>query len=151
MQIVVRDGNYLLNLGPTEEGIFDRDQATRIRQVGEWLTEYGDTIYNTRGGPVLPGEWGGATYRDHTIYLHILEWKEDKLKLFLCEGEVESYRNRTGKEVIFNQDDREIVIQVPISERNLYDTIIELELKAPVQWGGAVVNSESKYGLGDGL
>jgi alpha-L-fucosidase len=151
VQIVVRDGNYLLNLGPTGEGNFNSEQAERIRQVGDWLIEYGDTIYSTRGGPILPGDWGGATYHDNKIYLHILEWPDDKLKLTLLDGEVISYRNKTGKEVIISQKGREIEVQVPIPDRNLYDTIIELEMETLIKWEGAVVNSEAKYGLRDGV
>ena len=48
------------------------EQAARLREVGDWLRQYGQSIYSTRGGPYLPGDFGVSTYQESTIYLHIL-------------------------------------------------------------------------------
>jgi alpha-L-fucosidase len=69
---VGRDGNLLLNVGPRPDGQIEPAQAQRLREVGDWLKLYGQSIYGTRGGPYLPGDFGVSTYRDRTIYLHIL-------------------------------------------------------------------------------
>jgi alpha-L-fucosidase len=151
VKTVVRDGNYLLNLGPLKSGKFDTEHADRIRQVGQWLNEYGETIYKTRGGPVLPGDWGGAVYRDNIVYLHILEWTRDTLEITLPNGNVTTIRNITGGHVDSRLNGQQIQIQVPIKYRNPYDTIIELEMDAPVQWDGAVEETHDIYGLKDGL
>jgi alpha-L-fucosidase len=69
---VGRDGNLLLNVGPRPDGQIEPAHAARLREVGDWLKQYGQSIYATRGGPYLPGDFGVSTYRDKTIYLHIL-------------------------------------------------------------------------------
>ena len=69
---VGRDGNLLLNVGPLPNGQIVPEQAARLREVGDWLQQYGQSIYATRGGPYLPGDYGVSTYRDNTIYLHVL-------------------------------------------------------------------------------
>jgi alpha-L-fucosidase len=151
VKTVVRDGNYLLNLGPMKTGKFDPEHAERILQVGQWLQEYGDTIYKTRGGPVLPGDWGGAVYRNNLVYLHILDWQRDTLEITLPNGNVTAARNLTGGHVNFHVRGQQVQIQVPIKDRNLYDTIVELELDVPVQWDGAAEETKEMYGLKDGL
>jgi alpha-L-fucosidase len=70
---VGRDGNLLLNVGPRPDGQIEPAQAERLREVGDWLEQYGQSIYATRGGPYLPGDFGVSTYRDKTVYLHILD------------------------------------------------------------------------------
>lgn len=151
VKIVVRDGNYLLNLGPTEKGSFDPQQEKRIRQVGQWLQQYGETIYGTRGGPVLPDIWGGTTYRGDRIYVHVLEWKDDRICLELPDGKVKAVRSVTGSKVLVSQEGRKLFLQVPVEDRNLYDTILEIEMEEAVKWEGAVCEEESRYGLRDGV
>jgi len=78
---VGRDGNLLLNVGPRPDGQIDPAQAARLREVGDWLSKYGQSIYSTRGGPYLPGDFGVSTYRDKTIYLHLLNPTTTTLEL----------------------------------------------------------------------
>jgi len=54
--VVGREGNLLLNVGPDRNGKIDEPQAEHLREIGAWLTKYGDSIYATRGGPFLPGD-----------------------------------------------------------------------------------------------
>jgi len=44
---VSKDGNYLLNVGPTAEGLIPEPCITRLREVGAWLEVNGDAIYGT--------------------------------------------------------------------------------------------------------
>lgn len=152
IKTVVRDGNYLLNLGPKETGEFDEPQIERIRQVGEWLGKYQETVYKTRGGPILPGEWGGAVYRKNTIYLHILEWHDDILKLELPEKMmVVGSQCLTGGEAKVLQEGNRLTILMPVKDRNMYDTIVELNMSENIKWEGSSGESEMRNGLKDGL
>lgn len=81
VSIAVRDGNYLLNIGPDGTGKMDEEQVERLRQAGEWLSKYGETLYGLRGGPVIADRWGGTTYRDNIVYVHILEWEKIRSRL----------------------------------------------------------------------
>ncbi len=151
VRIVVRDGNYLLNVGPTGEGLVEPRQVQRLAQVGDWLEEFGDTVYSTRGGPILPGEWGGATYRGNTIYMHIIEWIEDVIVLPGLDNRIVSYESPTSENVQVTQTGSVIHISVPVKDRHPYDTIVVLKLESPVVWNGVNNEEEFAYGLGDGL
>jgi alpha-L-fucosidase len=72
---VVRGGNMLLNVGPDKDGVVPEAHIARLKEVGDWLTRYGDSIYGTRPGPFPPVDRQyGATCRGKTVYVHILSW-----------------------------------------------------------------------------
>jgi len=45
--IVSKNGNLLLNVGPTASGEIPWPQATRLLEIGEWLRVNGEAIYHT--------------------------------------------------------------------------------------------------------
>ncbi|PVF93523.1 glycoside hydrolase [Serendipita vermifera] len=47
VDIVSKNGNYLLNLGPTGEGEIISAMVERVKEVGKWLEHSGKCIYNT--------------------------------------------------------------------------------------------------------
>jgi len=42
-----KDGNYLLNIAPKKDGTIPGDQALRLREMGQWLRQNGEGIYDT--------------------------------------------------------------------------------------------------------
>jgi alpha-L-fucosidase len=62
VDIVSKGGNYLLNVGPTAEGIIPQPSQDILRTVGRWLQVNGDAIYGA--GPTPFGdELGEASPR----------------------------------------------------------------------------------------
>jgi alpha-L-fucosidase len=122
------DGNVLLNVGPMPDGRIPPDQANRLREMGTWLTKYGESIYGTRGGPFKPGDYGTSTRKGNTIYLHIREWNEARLKLPAIPAKVLRSRVLTGGKVEVRQTAAGLEVFVPQAERDPLDTIVALEL-----------------------
>ncbi len=48
VDIVSKNGNFLLNIGPKADGTVPEAQAERLRGVGRWLALNGEAIYGTR-------------------------------------------------------------------------------------------------------
>lgn len=131
VKVAGRDGNLLMNVGPGPDGRIDPAQAARLREIGDWLDHYGESIYGTRGGPFLPGGYGASTYRDKTIFVHVLDWPGDKLALPGIPARVVRARVLTGGEADVFQTDDAIALSVPQANRSDIDTIIALELDRP--------------------
>lgn len=72
-----KGGNVLLNVGPTSEGIIPEDSTARLREIGQWLGTYGDTIYGSTAGPFEYLPWGTATRKGDTLYLQVCRWPTD--------------------------------------------------------------------------
>ena len=127
-KVAGRDGNLLMNVGPDQNGRIDALQVQRLREIGAWLGKYGESIYATRGGPFLPGDWGTSTHRDKTIYLHVLKWPADQLVLPAIPAKVIHASVLTGGKVSVSQDDQAVKISLPAAARDEMDTVIVLEL-----------------------
>jgi len=122
------DGNLLFNVGPMPDGRIEPRQVKRLREMGQWLAKYGESIYGTRGGPFPRAEWGAATHRGKTVYLHILDPKLDSLKLPPIKQKIVDSSVMTGGTVTVHQSADGIEVSVPKADRQEIDTIVELKL-----------------------
>ena len=73
IQVVGNGGNLLLNLGPDGKGEFVQKEVAEAQKIGQWLKKYGYTLYDTRRGIYISGDWGAATQKGNTLYLHFLQ------------------------------------------------------------------------------
>jgi alpha-L-fucosidase len=127
---VGRDGNLLLNVGPRPDGQIVPAQAERLREVGDWLRRYGESIYATRGGPYLPGDFGVSTYRDKTIYLHILKRSSETLRLPLLSAQVLGCTVLTGGKAACTQSVAGVDVTLS-GNPDVVDTIVALSVASP--------------------
>ena len=76
-----RNANLLMNIGPQPDGCLPAVAVQRLKEMGEWMKTYGETIYGTRGGRVTPRDWGVTTEKGNKIFVHILNLKDRSLFL----------------------------------------------------------------------
>lgn len=122
------DGNLLLNVGPTPDGLIEPDQAARLKEIGDWLRAHGGSIYGTRGGPWKPTNAVASTRRGQTVFLHVLRWDGDVLELPMLAAGIVSARRQEGQPVAFEVAGERVRFQVPAADRDPIDTLIELRL-----------------------
>ena len=79
IDIASKGGNYLLNVGPTSEGLIPQPCAERLAEIGKWMKQNGESIYGTTAGPFpkVPA-WGRVTRKPHKLYLHVFDWPRDR-------------------------------------------------------------------------
>jgi alpha-L-fucosidase len=135
VNVFVRDGNVLLNVGPDRDGVIPEPVVERLKEVGQWMGQYGESVYGTRGGPFQPVDRVfGTTYSENKIYIHIQDYKEfEKLQLPAIKQRIISCTNLSGGEASFTQDEDGIRISVPERYRSSVDTVIKLELDSNVE------------------
>jgi alpha-L-fucosidase len=85
--------NYLLNVGPTAEGVIPKPSADLLRQLGAWLDRNGEAIYGSVAGPFpTDPDWGRVTRKGDTIYLLIKKWQTGELKLPGLKNDIRAAR-----------------------------------------------------------
>jgi alpha-L-fucosidase len=75
--IASKGGNYLLNVGPTAEGLFPQESIDRLREIGQWMKINGESIYGTQASPFTNIDWGRCTQKKIAsgtrLYFHVFD------------------------------------------------------------------------------
>jgi alpha-L-fucosidase len=75
---VSQGGNYLLNVGPTAEGVIPRQSVDRLAEVGQWMKVNSESIYGSKAGPYpYDFSWGVMTSGKGKLFLHVFNWPKD--------------------------------------------------------------------------
>lgn len=79
VDIVSKGGNYLLNVGPTAEGVIPQPSQDNLREVGAWLRVNGEAVYGTGRSP-FGEEFGeyAARLRNRAgepVFLPFSDWR----------------------------------------------------------------------------
>lgn len=74
-----KGGNFLLNVGPTAEGVIPAPSVHRLREIGEWMRVNGEAIYGTSASPFAgQPSWGRFTRKPGKLYAHVFDWPRDR-------------------------------------------------------------------------
>jgi alpha-L-fucosidase len=135
IDIAGKGGNFLLNVGPTGEGIIPAPSIARLREIGTWMKVDGEAIYGTTAGPFANLEWGRCTTKqsgaETTLYLHVFDWPANgKLIVPALSNEVASAMLLASRERLsVQQTARGISIPLPAAAPDPISTTIALQLK----------------------
>jgi alpha-L-fucosidase len=78
---VSKDGNLLLNVGPTARGELDDEALDRLRQIGTWMRRHSESIYGRGPAPYPPPPDCRYTIKGNRLFLHIFSWPFGHLHL----------------------------------------------------------------------
>lgn len=124
------NGNLLFNVGPMLDGRIEARQINRLKEMGDWLNTYGESIYGTKGGPFIPNNTYASTRKGNILYVHVFDRKEDVLTLPALKGvKVKKAHILNGDVITFSQSvTGSIALSLPTQLPNSDDTVIVLEL-----------------------
>ena len=132
IQLLVRaagkNANLLMNIGPQPNGELPAAAVQRMKEMGEWMNQYGETIYGTRGGDVAPHTWGVSTRKGNRLFIHVLDWQETTLRLPLKAKVKKAVQFVDGTPVTFRQDKDGVLLTFPQVPTET-DYVVELTLK----------------------
>lgn len=134
VDIASKGGNFLLNVGPTSEGLIPQPSVERLAAVGEWMKVNGKSIYGTTASPFGKVPWGRCTAKPGKLYLHVFDWpKDEKLDVAGLKNKVKKAylladKKRAGLQVE-RKGDGYLIITMPAKAPDAIDTVVVLEIK----------------------
>ncbi len=160
VDIASKGGNYLLNVGPTSEGIIPQPEIDRLEAVGRWMDVNGESIYGTgptpfgaeagafsptekdkKGQPVFVPTWQWrCTTKPGRLYVHVFTWPNGTLELPAVKNEIRqayllsdaSHRPLTWKKTATG-----VAISLPAQAPDAIDSVICLEVDGTPQAASA--------------
>jgi alpha-L-fucosidase len=151
VDIVSKGGNYLLNVGPTGEGVIPQPSVQRLNEIGAWLKINGESIYgcgptpfgeelgshsetekDKKGRPKFKAkrEWR-ATTKPGKLFLHLFKWPAGKATLPAMKTTViNAYllSDQQKNQLKFEQSPDGVSITLPESAPDPNVSVICLEL-----------------------
>lgn len=122
------NANLLMNIGPQPNGELPAISVERLKEMGEWMKTYSETIYGTRGGIVPPHDWGVTTQKGNKLYVHILNLQDKGLFLPITDQKIKKAVMFTDKTPVkFTQDKQGVVLKLAEVPTDI-DYVIELDL-----------------------
>jgi alpha-L-fucosidase len=137
VQIASRGGNYLLNVGPTSEGLIPQPSVERMAAIGKWLHTNSEAVNGTGPSPFpYNQDWGLITTRPGKLYLHVFNWPPESLVLYGVESKVQKaslLADSAHKALSISQQMSggfPLTIQLPANAPDPNDSVIALDVPA---------------------
>ncbi len=135
VDIASKGGNFLLNVGPTSEGLIPQASVERLAAMGEWMAKNSESIYGTTASPFEKLPWGRCTAKPGKLYLHVFDWpKNGELKVPIPRNDVQKaylLAREDRAELLLDSDENgNLVVTVPRKVPDVIDTVVLLETEA---------------------
>jgi alpha-L-fucosidase len=153
VDIVSKGGNYLLNVGPTSEGLVPQPSQDNLRAVGRWLKVNGESIYGAGPSPFGP-EFGKpnpdtskkdsrgnrlfdaktdwrCTTKPGKIFIHVIKWTPGSFELPAINGKIgKAYLlgDPARKPLTVRQKSSKVVVVLPQEAPDKMDSVFVLEV-----------------------
>ena len=134
VDIASKGGNFLLNVGPTAEGLFPQPSIDRLEAMGEWMKIYGESIYGTSASLFERLDWGRSTTKGNMLYLHVFDWPEEGVLVVpgLISWPVKAYpmdEPESNISIVFQKGSA--FITLPEKSPDPFVSVIVLEFDSP--------------------
>jgi alpha-L-fucosidase len=153
VDIVSKGGNYLLNVGPTSEGLVPQPSQDNLRAVGRWLKVNGESIYGAGPSPFGPEfgkpnpdtskkdargnrlfdaktEWR-CTMKPGKLFIHVFKWTPGSFELPAVSGKIgKAYllSDPARKPLTVQQEKTKVVVTLPQDAPDKIDSVVVLEI-----------------------
>ena len=152
IDIASKGGNYLLNVGPTADGVIPEPSVERLKAIGAWMKVNGEAIHGTgatpfgaeagafdrekkdkNGKPVFNPSWvWRCTTKPGRLYVHIFEWPANgKLEISAVKGKIvkATLLADPGKTVEVTQADSGVSVSLPAQAPDPIASVLRLDIE----------------------
>jgi alpha-L-fucosidase len=145
VDIASKGGNYLLNVGPTSEGLIPAPSVERLKEIGQWMKVNSVAIYDTTASPFKRLPWGRCTKKltadGAILYLHVFDWPADGKLLVpgLKNAAQRAYvlADRAQQPLAMQSSTEGLTLSLPAAAPDPVSSTIVLRVKGPLEIASA--------------
>jgi hypothetical protein len=119
VEVALADRNYLFGLPPMLDA-----QPIAGKTTAGWIDRYGYTIEGCKAGP-----WPNTLFKGNIVYVHILNWQKDGVRLPLIPRKLLSSESITGNIQVKQDENGWLLTGTP----DTLNTIVKLEFDSSVE------------------
>jgi alpha-L-fucosidase len=132
IDVASKGGNFLLNVGPTADGVIPAPIVWRLGEMGDWMRVNGDAIYGTTVSPYGMPAWGRYTAKRASgkVYAFVFDWpKNGRLELTGMKGRpLRAYLLADGKALQVEPADSGFAVRLPPVPPSSIASVLVLEV-----------------------
>jgi alpha-L-fucosidase len=132
VQVVSRDGNYLLNIGPKGDGTVTPQSVSILNAFGDWMKTYSESIYGTTRSPYkTEPHWGVYTKKTGKLYTHVFAWPANgPLRIPSLTNTINKIYLMNDITALLNYTDSSgcITISVPANAPNAINSVVLVDV-----------------------
>jgi alpha-L-fucosidase len=153
VDIASKGGNYLLNVGPTAEGVIPEPSVERLKAIGDWMKVNGESIYGTKASPCSRPDFGRITQRESggntTVYLHVFKWPGNNQLFVPVNNSVKSCYLLADNKRTFEvaKTEKGITVQLTGTAPDPICSVVVLNLSGPTSVTAANQITQNKDGV----
>jgi alpha-L-fucosidase len=140
VDIALKGGNFLVNIGPKPDGTFPDEAIERLEGIGRWMDVNSEAIYGTQASPFKRLPWGRCTQkssgRQTTLYLHVFNWPADgKLVVAGLKNKADKawlLADKKRKTLATSSTGEALTISVPVGAPDAISSTVVVEIKGPL-------------------
>lgn len=134
VSVALADRNYLFDLPPMLDA-----QPIPGKTTKQWLSQYGHTLKGTKAGP-----WRNSVFKDNVVFVHVLDWPKDGVRLPAIPRKLLSAKAITGRIEVQAGPDQILLSGTP----DPLDTIVRLEFDDAIEPLARALPSQKSLTLG---
>jgi alpha-L-fucosidase len=137
VDIASKGGNYLLNVGPTAQGLIPEASVERLQDIGKWMDVNSAAIHGTNASPFEQPEWGRYTQKPGKLFAIIFDLPVDgnitidKIIKTLSRVYLLSDNEQTALKVEATREG--LHIHIAESKQTMHATVIVVEYDGKLQ------------------
>ena len=129
--IVSKNGNLLLNVGPCADGSLHPAQVTALEGIGNWLKTNGEAIYGTRSWVRFRDDCGSGgeiryTTKDGNLYIIVIRLPDDRTLSLPLENIGEVILLGTREVLEYKQNGGSLVITLPEQSKEDFIPVLRI-------------------------
>ena len=130
-----KGGNFLLNVGPTPEGLIPEPSVQRLAQVGQWMQGNSEAIYGTTASPFKDLNFGKCTQKTGRLFLHVFNWPADGHLLLPVQNKAAKVYllMKPAAALETSSTERGLQITLPPAAPDPIASVVVVELEGPLQ------------------